>query len=84
MVDEIVFLDLDVRITNDCQVTAFCLDLSVHLCDIFGREVLWVELEVLIPVLFAILLGPFDVHDEHVDREVVVGKVLVTLHNDLS
>ena len=70
---------------KDCRhVAARLFDLFVHLGEVSLSEILWVELEVLVAVFGSILISPLDVHDQHVNGEFKIGKVLVALHNSVG
>ena len=71
-------------IENDRHVAVSLLNLFVHLGEVRHREVLGVEAEVFVAVLCAVLVSPLDVHDEHIDGEFEVRKVLVALHDSVS
>jgi len=60
------------------------LNLLVHGSNTVSGEVLWIELEVLVVVVNAILVSPLDVHPEHVHWEVVCAEVVVSLTEDVG
>ena len=50
----------------NCDSSLLECDFIVHCFDIVDGEVLWIKLEVFIAPTFTILLGPEDVHPEHI------------------
>ena len=83
-VDKVVVRNLDVGIKDCCHVAARLLDFFVHLGEFGFSEVLWVELEVFVAIFSAVLISPLNVHDEQVDREFEIRKVLISLHDSVS
>ena len=82
-VNEVVVTDLDVRIQDGGHVSSSLFDLFVHLSEISGREVLRVETEIFVAIGLTVEIGPLDVHDEYINRELVVRELPVPVHDDL-
>ena len=83
-IDEVVISNLDVRVKDGGHVSSSSLNFSIHLSEVCGCEVLWVEFKVFIAIRLAILVSPLDVHDEDINRELIISEVSVALHDNLS
>ena len=83
-IDEVVFGSLDMWIDDDDNTAARSLNLRVHVTNLSFCEVFRVELEVLVACWIVILLGPFNIGPEHIDRESIIGELGVSIHEHIS
>ena len=67
---EVVFRDLNVRIKNCSNETAFSFNLSIHLLNVRLREVLRVKAEVFVSIRLSVIISPLDIHDEDINWEI--------------
>lgn len=80
-VNEVIVTCFDVRVNNYSDSTVACFDFWVHRLDLVICKILVIELEVLKSVRTTLLLGPFNVHPQNINRESVSCKVSVPFHN---
>jgi len=59
-------------------------NLRIHLFNLGLGEVFRVELEVLVTSWRTVLLGPFNIHPEDINRESISSEVSVSLHEHVS
>lgn len=83
-VDEVVIRCLDVRVNNDDDATTLSFDLRVHLFNRSVSKVLGIELEILVAIRVVILLRPFNIRPQDIDREFVIREFSVAVHKHVS
>ena len=79
-VHEVFIGCLDMWVNDDDDTTALIFNLLVHLSDLGVCEVLRVELEVFISCRVTVLLSPLNITPQYIDREAIVSKLGVSIH----
>ena len=72
---------LDVRVDNHCHSTVWLFNFTIHLANLFSREVLRIKVEVLKTPGRTVFLSPLDVHPKDINWELVTCKIPVPLHD---
>lgn len=80
----IILRCLDVGVDNHGDAAMGGFDFCVHLRDLFRSKVLGIKHEVLVTLRVRVLISPFNIHPEHIDREAIACEISITLHEHLS
>ena len=83
-IDKVVLGGLDMGIDDDDNTAARSLNLRVHVADLSVCEVFRVKLEVFVACWIVILLGPFNIGPEYINRESIVRELGVSVHEHVS
>lgn len=75
--------DLNVGVNDNCDPSASGFNLSIHLFNLTGCEVLRIKYKVLISSS-RVLVGPINIHPQNIHRETMLSKQTIPLHHHIS
>lgn len=72
------------RVDDDNNATFGGFDCIIHGTGFFSCKVLRIEHEVFVPSFLRVIVGPLNIHPEHIYWYVVVRELLITLGNAIG